>query len=223
MQTTQLTQFNPFSNIILASASPRRADLLRQIGLEFQIRPSRVTEPEITHQSPTRAVQELALMKASTVAEGLDSGLVIGADTVVVIDGKVIGKPDSDQHAIEILTRLSGNHHEVITGVALIHLSTSASQAKRKPQSQEVTWAERTTVYFRKLRYSEIIEYVRSGEASDKAGAYGIQGRAAAFVTRIEGCYFNVVGLPVASLVENLRGLTEIPHSIELSANLPDR
>ena len=204
----QTTQFKHFSNIILASASPRRADLLRQIGLEFQICPSGVAEPEITHQPPTRAVQELALMKASAVAEGLDSGLVIGADTVVVIDEKVIGKPDSDRHAIEILTRLSGNHHEVITGVALVHLSTStsASQPKRKP----VTWAERTTVYFRKLRRSEIIEYVRSGEASDKAGAYGIQGRAAAFVTRIEGCYFNVVGLPVASLVENLRRLTEI-------------
>ena len=90
----QTTQFKHFSNIILASASPRRADLLRQIGLEFQICPSGVAEPEITHQPPTRAVQELALMKASAVAEGLDSGLVIGADTVVVIDEKVIGKPE---------------------------------------------------------------------------------------------------------------------------------
>lgn len=200
-----------FDNIILASASPRRADLLRQIGLEFHICPSRVEEPEITDQSPETAVQELALMKARAVAGTVEHGLIIGADTVVVIGGKAIGKPKDRQHAIELLTQLSDNRHEVITGVALIHLDKNqkckdAVRTDRSTtiESQEIVWAEKTVVYFRKLRRSEILEYVDSGETADKAGAYGIQGRAAAFVERIEGCYFNVVGLPLASLIERL-------------------
>lgn len=194
-QRAQLLEYFPY--IVLASASPRRAELLRQLGLEFQIQPSQVEEPEIAHTSPTTAVQALALAKAKGVAASLKVGLVIGADTIVVIDQQVIGKPDSDPDAIEILTRLSGNYHEVITGVALVDID----------RGREVVWAEKTIVYFRNLRPSEIEEYVLSGEASDKAGAYGIQGRAAAFVERIEGCYFNVVGLPLASLVEKLWGL----------------
>ena len=186
--------YNALPNIILASKSPRRADLLKQIDLEFQVYPSGIEEPQITRISPEIAVQELALTKARAVAAKLDAGLVIGADTVVVIDGEPIGKPENDAHAIEILTRLSGNRHEVITGVALINI-------KRK---NEVVWGEKTAVYFRKLRQSEISAYVRSGEPSDKAGAYGIQERAGAFVERIEGCYFNVVGLPLASLTMQL-------------------
>ena len=188
-----------FPNIVLASKSPRRAELLRQVGLEFQVCPSQVEEPDITHMSPTIAVQELALTKARTIAVNFSRGLVIGADTVVVIDGQPIGKPENDAHAVEILTRLSGNRHEVITGVVLIDLK----------RENEVVWVEKTTVYFRKLHQSEILAYVRSGETSDKAGAYGIQGRGAAFVKRIEGCYSNVVGLPLASLVERLWGLLE--------------
>ena len=186
--------YNAFSNIVLASKSPRRADLLRQIGIEFEIYPSGVEEPQISHISPANAVQELALTKARTVAAKLQVGLVIGADTVVVIDGQPIGKPETDAHAIEILTQLSGTRHDVITGVALIDVT----------QKKEVVWAEKTAVYFRKLRQSEILAYVCSGESSDKAGAYGIQGKAGAFVERIEGCYFNVVGLPLASLTVQL-------------------
>ena len=185
---------NAFPNIVLASKSPRRADLLKQIGIEFEIYPSGVEEPQITRISPANAVQELALTKARTVAAALDVGLVIGADTVVVIDGQPIGKPENDAHAIEVLTQLSGNRHEVITGVALIDIE----------RKNEVVWAEKTAVYFRELRQSEILAYVRSGESSDKAGAYGIQGQAGAFVERIEGCYFNVVGLPLASLTAQL-------------------
>ena len=188
-----------FPNIVLASASPRRENLLRQIGLEFQICPSKVEEPEVTHAPPETTVQELALTKAKAVAAELPSGLVIGADTVVVINQRVIGKPDNAQHATEILTRLSGKRHEVITGVALVAID----------RGREVMWAEKTVVQFRELRQSEIREYLRSGEALDNAGAYGIQGRAAAFVDRIEGCYFNVVGLPLASLVEKLWELVE--------------
>lgn len=185
---------NTLPNIILASESPRRADLLKQIGLEFEVSPSEIEEPQIT-VAPAIAVQELAVLKARTVAAKFDAGIVIGADTVVVIDGQPIGKPENDAHAIQILRRLSGNQHEVITGVALIDI-------KRK---NEVVWAEQTAVYFRTLHESEIVAYVRSGEPSDKAGAYGIQGRAGAFVERIEGCYFNVMGLPLASLAVHLR------------------
>lgn len=185
---------NTLPNIILASESPRRADLLKQIGLEFEVSPSEIEEPQIT-VAPAIAVQELAVLKARTVAAKFDAGIVIGADTVVVIDGQPIGKPENDAHAIQILRRLSGNQHEVITGVALIDI-------KRK---NEVVWAEQTAVYFRTLHESEIVAYVRSGEPSDKAGAYGIQGRAGAFVERIEGCYFNVMGLPLASLTVHLR------------------
>jgi septum formation protein len=183
-----------FPKIILASGSPRRAELLRQIELEFEVRPSEVEEPEITQAAPAIAAQELALAKAKAVASTLDKGLVIGADTVVVIDQDAIGKPKNNAHAIQILMRLSGNRHDVITGVALLDLD----------RDREIVWAEETAVYFRKLRQSEVLEYVRSGEALDKAGAYGIQGRAVAFVERIEGCYTNVVGLPLASLIERL-------------------
>ena len=188
-----LQLYNTLPNIILASKSSRRADLLKQIGLEFEVYPSEIEEPQIT-TSPVIAVQELALTKAGKVAAKFDIGLVIGADTVVVIDGQPIGKPENDMHAIEVLTRLSGNRHEVITGVALINIG----------RKNEVVWMERTAVYFRSLRQSEILAYVRSGESSDKAGAYGIQGKAGAFVERIEGCYFNVVGLPLASLTAQL-------------------
>lgn len=186
---------NTLPKIILASKSPRRADLLKQIGLKFEICPSGIEEPQITRISPAIAVQELALTKAKAVAAKFYAGIVIGADTVVVIDGQPIGKPENDAHAIEILNQLSGNPHEVITGVALIDIE----------RKNEVVWSEKTAVYFRTLRQSEIVTYVRSGESSDKAGAYGIQGRAGAFVERVEGCYFNVVGLPLASLTVQLR------------------
>jgi septum formation protein len=190
--------YNTLPNIILASKSPRRASLLKQIGLEFEVYPSEIEEPQIT-ESPAIAVQELALTKARAVAAEFDAGIVLGADTVVVIDGQPIGKPENDTHAVAILTQLSGNRHEVITGVALINIK----------QKNEVVWAEKTAVYFRTLHQSEILAYIRSGEASDKAGAYGIQGRAGAFVERIEGCYFNVVGLPLASLTVQLWRLLE--------------
>ena len=188
-----------FSEVILASASPRRADLLKQIGLDFRVCPSDVVESEVTRASPRERVEELALRKARTVGRRFDRGLVIGADTIVVINGLIIGKPKNNQHAVEILKSLSGNHHDVVTGVALIDLDGN----------QEIVWSARTLVCFRKLRESEILDYVRSHDASDKAGAYGIQGRAAAFVSRIEGCYFNVVGLPLAGLVEKLWELSE--------------
>ena len=181
-------------NIILASASPRRANLLRQIGLEFRVLPSQINEPDIESQ-PIEAVKCIAYEKAKAVIDQVESGLVIGADTTVVANNQVaIGKPTSYQQAIEFLTKLSGGRHQVITGVALIDVS----------QKTETVWSETTSVFFRQLRNKEIEAYVASGEANDKAGAYGIQGKAATFVKKIEGCYFNVVGLPLASLAEKL-------------------
>jgi septum formation protein len=188
-----------FPNIVLASKSPRRADLLRQIKLEFEVRPSKVDEPNIIHTSPEVAVQKLAHTKAKTIATTLNKGLVIGADTVVVMNQQAIGKPENEDNAIEILTQLSGNRHKVITAVAIIDLD----------RGRNIMWQEKTIVYFRTVCRSEILEYVRSGEAADKAGAYGIQGSAAAFIKRIEGCYSNVVGLPLGSLVEHLWGLLD--------------
>ena len=189
----------PFPTIILASASPRRAELLKQIGLNFQVFPSELAETIPTPTSPTALVKDLALIKAQIVGKRFKRGLIIGADTIVVFEQQILGKPENDRHAIEILSQLSGNHHEVVTGVSLLDLE----------KERHIVWSERTRVHFRKLRESEILEYVCSHDVSDKAGAYGIQEKAAAFVSRIEGCYFNVVGLPLASLVEKLWELSE--------------
>lgn len=188
-----------FSDIILASASPRRAELLKQIGIDFQVCPSDISEKVATRASPTDVVEELALMKAQTVGRRFRRGLIIGADTVVAINREIIGKPENNRHAVEILSQLSGTHHEVVTGVSLLDLG----------KERHIVWSERTAVHFRKLRESEILEYVCSHDVLDKAGAYGIQEKAAAFVSRVEGCYFNVVGLPLASLVEKLWELSE--------------
>ena len=185
------------SRLILASASPRRAALLSQIGLTFQVRPSDVPEPPHSAFSDKRGdeiTQKLALLKARAVAQYYSEGVIIGADTLVSLNGQLLGKPADDADATTMLARLSGTSHEVITGVALLDASTERT----------IVWAETTRVYFRRLHRTEIADYVATGEAADKAGAYGIQERAAAFVKRIEGCYFNVVGLPLATLVERL-------------------
>lgn len=181
--------------LILASASPRRANLLSQIGLKFEIYPSDISEITPNHNtSPELVTQTLALQKAQSVAKHHTEGLIIGADTLVSLEDELLGKPMNTKHAQEMLTRLSGTCHKVVTGVALIDAKVN----------KEKTLAETTQVYFRKLCPAEIVAYIETGEPADKAGAYGIQGRGAAFVKRIEGCYFNVVGLPLASLVQEL-------------------
>ena len=185
--------------LILASASPRRAALLSQIGLTFEVRPSDVVEPHPSAFSAKRGdeiTRELALRKAGAVAQYYCEGVIIGADTLVSLNGRLLGKPTDDADAMAMLAQLSGTSHEVVTGVALVNASTA----------QAVVWTETTRVYFRHLHGVEIADYIATGEAADKAGAYGIQERGAAFVRRIEGCYFNVVGLPLASLVERLFG-----------------
>lgn len=192
--------------LVLASASPRRSALLSQIGITFEVRPSDIVEPppNIHLNTPASEVtQKLALLKAVDVAQHFNEAIILGADTLVSLEGKLLGKPTDDTEAFEMLTHLSGTCHEVVTGVALVDAGTG----------RESVWAETTQVYFRELHSTEIATYIASGETSDKAGAYGIQGRGAAFVRRIEGCYFNVVGLPLASFVERL---SNFPKSTEV-------
>jgi len=181
--------------IILASASPRRQELLRQIGLNFEVIAPTVDENIQESLSPHEAVCELAFRKSAEVAEQLSEGLVIGADTVVVYNRRILGKPVSYTDAVETLRNLSGSDHLVITGFCVIDGATGSI----------VKASETTRVFFRHLIDEEIESYVKSGEPIDKAGSYGIQGLGAILVERIEGCYFNVVGLPLTKLAKTLR------------------
>lgn len=179
--------------IYLASSSPRRRDLLSQVGLSFTVIPSRLRE-EAAEDDPRALVRTLALAKAREVAGSLDRGLVIGADTVVVLGEEVLGKPGSSEEAREMLRRLSGATHRVLTGVAVVE---AASQ-------EALVDHEETLVTFRPLTEEEIEFYVASGEPMDKAGAYAAQGLGSLLIRRIEGCFYNVVGLPLVRLGEML-------------------
>jgi len=180
--------------LILASASPRRRELLEQMGLSnFIIRPA-PHEIEADHLPPAEAVQAIALAKGQAVAETAKAGeLVLAADTEVWFEGKLLGKPKDQAHAIQMLKGLSGAKHTVYSGVALIL------------DGKAVTGVEATDVYFRDLTDAEIENYVSGGEPMDKAGAYGIQGKAAHFVRRIEGDVYNVIGLPLCLVHELTR------------------
>ncbi|WP_132013914.1 Maf family protein [Hydrogenispora ethanolica] len=177
--------------LILASTSPRRAELLRQIGVDFQIIPSQFAEePPPASVTPREYVIGLASHKAGQVAASLKEGIVIGADTVVVSEGVILGKPEDPAQAVAMLTALSGKEHSVFTGVACLEV----------PEGNVRLFAEETKVTFRRLQTAEIQSYVATGEPLDKAGAYGIQGKGALLVEQIQGCYFNVVGLPLSRL-----------------------
>ena len=173
--------------IILASSSPRRADLLRSIGVEFEIAPSQVQERPHTGEAPADYITRLARAKVISIARKREQGLVIGADTIVVLDGKILGKPVDEADAARMLRSLSGRWHAVMTGVALYDVATR----------QEVADYDKTLVRFGQMNEPEIDWYVKSGEPMDKAGAYGIQGLAGLFIEEIAGNYFNVVGLPL--------------------------
>ncbi|HWI65320.1 MAG TPA: Maf family protein [Symbiobacteriaceae bacterium] len=178
--------------IVLASASPRRQELLRQVGAQFRVKPSQVDEQISEPMQPGAMVEYLALAKARDVAATEPGALVLGSDTIVVVDDQVLGKPKDRADAIAMLQSLSGRSHQVMTGVALI------------AGGRELVGHEVTTVYFRPLSLGEIERYVDSGEPMDKAGAYGIQGRAGAMISAIEGDYFTVVGLPLCRTVSML-------------------
>ncbi len=181
--------------LILASNSPRRQQLLRNAGFQFEVRPSKIQEIRHPGETPENFARRAAREKALDVAaSSLPDSLVLGADTVVVVGGEILGKPAGPEDASRMLHMLSGSNHHVVTGVCLI----------RAPDRVEALEHETTLVTFRPLGEREILDYVQSGESFGKAGAYGIQGLASKFVARIEGCYFNVVGLPVALVYEIL-------------------
>jgi len=180
--------------LILASASPRRADLLRQVGLEFTVIKPEVDESITNGEDPEEIVVTLAQKKALDVARRLESGFVLAADTIVVYDKTILGKPADGDEARRMLKFLSGKEHRVYSGLALYDLAGGGFQ---KGVSE-------TRVWMKPLEEEHINRYVESGEPLDKAGAYGIQGRGAIFVEKIEGCYFNVVGLPLSLLFEML-------------------
>jgi septum formation protein len=182
-------------NFILASRSPRRQLLLAQIGLEPEIIPCEIDEELDSSRSPAENATSLALQKAKTVAVGISSGIVLGADTIVALDGHMLGKPIDQDDAVRMLEMLSGRTHTVATGFALID----------RPSDRYVTGVEETRVTFRAIPRNEIDEYVAGGSPMDKAGAYGIQDDyGAVFVTRVEGCFYNVVGLPLSRFYSTL-------------------
>jgi septum formation protein len=183
--------------LVLASASPRRRELLNGLGVEFVVRAPDIDEAQLPGEDPFAYVRRLALEKARAAATmGTAKEWVLGADTTVVVDGRIFGKPADDDDAQRMLEALAGRHHEVLTGVALI------------ADGREQVVLESTKVFFAPMSAAEIDDYVKSGEPRDKAGAYAIQGRGAAFVTRIEGSYSNVVGLPLHRVYALLRALS---------------
>ena len=200
--------------IILASASPRRRELLTQIGLDFEVVVSE-TEEKITSTEPAKVVEELSVQKAGAVWEKLASGdcsaeqnggestmagtIVLGADTVVACDGKILGKPKDAEEAVCMLTMLQGRAHEVYTGVTILYGENGEKKA--------LTFHEKTTVHFCPMTEEQIREYVAAGDPMDKAGSYGIQGICARYIRGIEGDYNNVVGLPAGRVYQELHGL----------------
>ena len=179
--------------LILASASPRRAELLRAAGYQFEIVVADVDERARGRETPADYVRRLAAEKSAAVQAA--DAIVLGADTTVVVDGEILGKPRDDDEAAAMLGRLAGRRHDVLTGVSIRH------------GAHEVGRVESTAVWFSLLTNEDIAWYVASGEGRDKAGAYAIQGLASRFIPRIDGSYANVVGLPVAAVAELLRSV----------------
>jgi septum formation protein len=181
--------------IILASASPRRKALLEQIGLKFTVDACVREDAEFTRQEPHQLAREISMKKAESVSGAYKDAIIIAADTIGVLDGRIIGKPDSESEARTMLASLSGRSHTVITGFAVLDTFTH----------QAISRSVETIVHMRPITNSEIEEYVKTGEPLDKAGAYAIQGLGAVFVKKIEGDYSNVIGLPLCALAEVLK------------------
>lgn len=183
--------------LTLASASPRRSAILTRLGLAHDVLPAAIDERVLPGERPAPHVERLAREKAAAVALQRPGGLVLAGDTVVVADGRILGKPSDENDAVRMLLRLSGRAHEVLTGLALALPEPSGPRI--------VARADRTTVRFREFDESWARAYVATGEPMDKAGAYGIQGAGGALVTSVEGDYTTVVGLSIAGLMELLR------------------
>lgn len=181
--------------IILASSSPRRKELLELIGIPFIVDPSQAEEIIDELLTPKEVVESLALLKAKDVAKRYPEGIIIGADTIVVLDNEILGKPVSHADAFNSLQKLQGKAHQVYSGVAIINAKTN----------QSCVCHQATKVFMSPLNEAEIHHYIATGEPMDKAGSYGIQGIGAVFIEKIEGDYFNVVGLPLSLLRKQLK------------------
>ncbi len=189
------------AKIILASASDRRKDILTQVGISYEIMPSSIDEDAIRADTPASLVEALSAAKAEDIAEHLTTDFVIiGADTVVVKDNSILGKPSNEAEAAKMLQMLQGNRHEVYTGVTLISVS---------PEGKGLidTFHVRTIVDMIPMTMAQINAYIKTGEPMDKAGAYGIQGRGAAYIQDIAGDYYNVVGLPISTVLARLANM----------------
>lgn len=182
-------------NIVLASASPRRKELLEQVGIRFTVKPS-TCEEIITDSDPARVVLSLSHQKAIDVAENEKNTLIIGSDTIVSIDNLILGKPKDREDAYRMLKLLQGNTHQVYTGVTTINIHENKNEVYSFYSSTDVSFYEMTD--------EQIYNYIDSGEPMDKAGAYGIQGKSAIYIKEINGDYNTVVGLPVAMLYQTL-------------------
>lgn len=186
--------------LVLASNSPRRIDILKGLGFEFEVRPAgEGVERGVTHPDPFQLAEVLAREKCNTVAQEFPDSLVIAADTVVILDGEVLNKPADDEQAVRYIARLAGRTHTVVTGLAL----------QNRSDGVDLAGSERTEVTFRELSRGEIEAYAKTGEGRDKAGAYAAQGLGSFLIRRIEGCFYNVVGLPVALLFDMLKKIEE--------------
>jgi len=187
------------NQLVLASASPRRRELLQQIGLKFQVIPSRADEHILEGETPEEHVIRLSLDKATEVAnrENISGRWFIGSDTIVLCDHQILGKPRDKTHATAMLKQLSGREHQVLSGYAIIDRETKQQRVE----------AVSTKVWFRQLTDDEIARYIATGEPADKAGSYAIQGLGICFVARIEGSYTNVVGLPLCKLTGAMKQL----------------
>ena len=181
------------TDIILASASPRRSELMTLAGFRFDVICADIDEIVPEKALPQEVVMSLALQKAQAVAKDHRKSAVVGSDTVVALDGKILGKPHSESEAAEMLRSLSGRTHKVYTGVAIVC------------GDKVTSFFDETEVEFYPLTDQEILDYVATGEPMDKAGAYGIQGRGAVLVKRINGDYFNVMGLPISKVYRELK------------------
>ena len=184
--------------MILASGSPRRKELLSQIGVKFEIKTSE-KEEVITSCNPKDVVKELSTMKANDVAEGIQGpAIILGADTVVAYDGKILGKPKDKEDAVRMISSFAGDEHYVYTGVCILIKEADGSV-------REISFAEGTRVFVYGMTEKEIKDYVDSGEPMDKAGAYAIQGLFAPYIKEISGDYYNIVGFPIAGIYQRLK------------------
>jgi septum formation protein len=185
--------------VILASKSPRRTELLKKIISHFEVEVSNINENLNSELSPHELTIKLSQLKAQNISQHINEGLIIGADSIVVLNDTILGKPKNFVEAVEMLNKLSGKTHQVITGFSVL----------KKAEQQLVSDYAKTDVKFRELTSQEIQQYIKENKPFDKAGSYGIQDEAGLFVEKIDGCYFNVMGLPITKLYLVLKDMIE--------------